>query len=243
MGISLPTRSALFVATDLAHFETDDPDAYAADVVVCGKCHRRLDAAYYAWLRHRVALAKKALDAGRLAQATFDTVRAQFNAVHAWAVGHLGETALLDAVKTLDPKTYVPPRADDDDDFAGPRVRAMPPRGPRGFLFPAQGAWPFTEPVAADAVAKVDAIRDQALALGWTERSLYQNRGAFRFPYGQDYGVVCFLDDGATVVAVSRESITIQHARGNALRFSNPDIEQPWRRRAGQAPAVSAAAT
>ena len=88
---------ALFVATDLDSFETDTPEVLAEDVTVSGRCYRRLDPAYYAWLRRQVALAKKALDGGKLAAAVFDSLRVAFNAVHAWAVKHLGEAALLAA--------------------------------------------------------------------------------------------------------------------------------------------------
>jgi len=221
---------ALFVATDLERFETTDPDAYAADVAISGRCYRRLDPPYYAWLRRSMALAKKALDAGRLAATVFETLRAKFNEIHAWAVARFGEAALLAAAKAFDPKTYVPPRADDDD-IAGSRV-PVAPSGPTGFHFPARGAWPCTEPVAADAIAKIDAIRENALALGWSEAALYQNRGHLRFPVGDEYGLVCFLGDDATIESVARDAVTIRHVRGNALRFHNPDVEPPWRRAA-----------
>jgi hypothetical protein len=67
----------------------------------------------------------------------------------------------------------------------------------------------FLHPVSAAAVRQVDAIRDAALALGWTEAQLYQNRGRFTFPCGQDYGVVCHLARGARVGLVTAEAIEI----------------------------------
>src|SRR5882724_3352623 len=100
MGESQGAR-ALFVATDLERFETSDPDVYAADVAVSGRCYRRLDPPYYAWLRRSMALAKKALDAGRLAAAVFETLRAKFNEIHAWAVARFGEAVLVAAAKAF----------------------------------------------------------------------------------------------------------------------------------------------
>jgi hypothetical protein len=223
------TGPALFVATDLDSFETDRPEILAEDVTISGRCYRRLDPPYYAWLRRKVALAKKALDAGRLAAAVFELLRAAFNAVHAWAVKHLGEAALVSAARTFDPVRYVPPKADDDD-LAGSRcVAPRDPSSPLGHRFPAQAAWPLTEPVTADAVAKVDAIRDRALALGWPEDALYRNRGELRFPYGGEYGLVCFVGGDARIGEVTRETITIERARGPATSFPNPDVSQPWR--------------
>jgi len=228
-----PPAPSLFVATDLDSFETSDSQLYAADVTICGRAYRRLDPPYYAWLRRQTAAAKWALDTGRLSATAFDAVRTAFNAVHAWAVLAFGEAALVAAAKAFDPKSYVPPRTEDDDDLAGSAASRLPrPDRPTGFLFPARGAWPCTEPVPPDAVAKVNAIREEAFALGWTENGLYRNRGELRFPYGHEYGLVCFVGGDATIESVERDAVTIRHARGNALRFPNPDVEQPWRRAA-----------
>jgi hypothetical protein len=81
-------------------------------------------------------------------------------------------------------------------------------------------------------VAKVDAIRDEAMACGWSEARLYQNQGRFRFPCGQDYGLVCFVDEDREIGAVTKQSIEIIHGantpRPSTLRFHNPDVSQPW---------------
>jgi hypothetical protein len=98
-------------------------------------------------------------------------------------------------------------------------------------LFPEDGNQPFTERVSPWAVAKVDAIRDQALALGWSRRRLYQNRGQFRFPCGDEYGLVCFIGETQHIGEVTRQYIEIigPPLRENRLRFYNPDVPQPWR--------------
>jgi hypothetical protein len=222
VGTSPPPGTTLFVSPDLTYFETASPGSYADDVTVSGVPHRRLDAAYYAWLRHKMDLARRAVAARRLSAATFEGLRERFNVLHALAVGRLGAPALAAAVKSFDPRRYEPPRP--DDDLGGARVRAArPPAGPSGHAFPASGDWRFTEPVDADAIAKVDAVRDAAIALGWTEAGLYGNRGHLRFPYARGYGLVCFLDGDAAIGEVTRESIEIVRQRGARTRFRNPD--------------------
>ncbi len=235
MGTCSSGDPALWVGTDLDHFTSEPPHVFADDVVISGRCYRLLDPAYYAWLRHKMAVAKRAADAGRLARAPFEVFRRRFNEVHDWALAHLGEPALLVAVEALDPATYEPPRGDDDgfaDVFTGSSP-SSPDGGRGGHAHPASGSWPFAEPVSPDAVAKVDAIRDEAVAKRWSEAALYQNRARIAFPCGGDWGLVCFLSGDSTIASVSREAITIEHARGSTLRFSNPDVEQPWRRRVG----------
>lgn len=221
---------ALFVATDLDSFEVAADAPYAADVTISGRAYRRLDPAYYAWLRRQMATAKRAFDAARLAPAAFDAIRTAFNAVHAWAVRHLGEAVLVAAARSFDASTYEPPRPDDDLPGSGARLRPTAPRNPSGHAHPVGGDWPFTEQVSVDAVAMVDAVRVEAIALGWSEAALYRNRGNLRFPYGDAWGLVCFLDAGATVGAVTREAITICRRRSSTTRFPNPDVAQPWRR-------------
>ena len=71
----------------------------------------------------------------------------------------------------------------------------------------------------------VDAIRDQALALGWSEAALYQNRGRYCFPVGGDYGLVCFLHDGREIGQVTRESIEIVMPSGSRLRHYGPHFQ------------------
>ncbi len=117
-----------------------------------------------------------------------------------------------------------------------PRMTILPPARPIGpeverYLFPKDGDYGFVEKVLPSAVAKVDAIRNQALALDWRERRLYQNRGQLRFPYGEDYGLVCFIGEAHRIAEVTKQYIEIisPPPRENRLRFYNPDAPQPWR--------------
>jgi hypothetical protein len=76
----------------------------------------------------------------------------------------------------------------------------------------------------------VDAIRKQAQSLGWAEARLYQNRGRFAFPCGQDWGLVCFVGHGDALGEITETHIEIIHdcsGRRNPLRFANSDVWPP----------------
>ena len=104
--------TALRVATDLRHVQVDDSHGHPQDVIHEGTVYRRLDALFYAWLRRRMERAKKAHDAGKLNRQTWETLRERFNAIHEWALSHIGEKALVDAIASLDEKSYPSPRHD-----------------------------------------------------------------------------------------------------------------------------------
>lgn len=229
--------TVLYVATNLECWETATPHYHTLDISIDKTCFRRLDPDYYAWLKYKMALAKKAADLGRLSSSAFETLRTRFNVIHTWAIEHYGEDELLSAVQTLDPKTYSPPVLETfGQDNWPPPVQPVPEKTPPAvpqYLFPKEGEWRFTQQVPPTAVAKVDAIRDKALSLGWNEARLYQNRECLRFPYGQDYGLVCFVDGNVRIGEVTRQSIEIvgTTSQHNRLRFYNPDVDQPWLRR------------
>ena len=100
------------VASDLRHIAVDNTGDQPRDVIHGDAVYRLLDAPYYAWLRRRMDRAKKAFDAGKLPQATWQTLRQRFNEINAWAVAHIGEPALVDALTNLDEKSYPLPRHD-----------------------------------------------------------------------------------------------------------------------------------
>ena len=217
--------SFLYVSTELDTWETRTPEP--DQDAICERCgYRRLDPEYYAWLRHRMEVAKQARERGRLAAAQYQELRGRFNAVHFWATAHFGEASLLAAVRALDPKAYQPPRVQDWE----PTPQSEPVPAAR-HLFPAHGDWRFTENVSPEAVAQVDALRDQALSLGWTEATLYQNRGHLCFPTGDTYGLVCFLQGGCVIGEVTVRSIEVISSHGSRLRHYNRDVQQPWIRR------------
>jgi len=210
-------RMDLFVSTALEYWSTGQGIAFARDVQIDDTAYRRLDPEYYAWLRSRMMLAKRAMAAGQLDAAAFEDLRIRFNAIHKWAVDHFGEDLLLEAVRTLRAGEYQPPVAEDDKPCA-PLQRE--PRSAAHHIRP-------------EAHVMVDAIRDQALALGWTLEALYRTRERFRFPLGDEYGLVCFLGAEDRIGRVTADSIEIigPPPQGFCSHFYNPDAEHPWKRR------------
>jgi hypothetical protein len=66
--------SLLYVSTALETWETSTPEPNQD--AVCERCgYRRLDPEYYAWLRHRMELAKRARTSGRLPAVSFGEAR------------------------------------------------------------------------------------------------------------------------------------------------------------------------
>ncbi len=106
-GEVAPDYHFLMVATSLDSWEADDP-RFGHEVML-DVCYRQLDAAYYAWLRHRTENARNTHEAGALDDATFNTIRERFNAIHAWAVRHIGDEALRRAIRITNVKSYVSP--------------------------------------------------------------------------------------------------------------------------------------
>jgi hypothetical protein len=202
--------TSLLVSTALDTWTTGQPEIFARDVQINDTAYRRLDPEYYAWLRSRMNLAKLAAGAGRLSPDAFDELREKFNAVHEWAVAHFGEERLREAVRNLDARNYTPPVAEPDK--------------------PVRPA-PAAEHIAFDPVAMVDAIRDQALSLGWTEQSLYGTGGTTRALFGKACGLANLLKATDQIGEVTRQSIEIILASGVRQHFYNPDVEQPWIRR------------
>jgi len=180
-------------------WRTNQPQGIARDFQINDTCYRRLDPQYYAWLRSRMHMAKLSAAAGRLAQESFEELRAKFNAIHGWATGQFGEDCLLDAIDNLDAREYQPPVAEP----------WQPHRPWPSVSSGNDGGHVFAHHVSERATALVHDIRDRALALGWTHEALYQSHGRLRFPFGQDYGLVCFIGVEDRIGDVAADAIEI----------------------------------
>jgi len=247
----LPRPAALYVATTLDFWVAKDGHHYAPDVGIYGVAYRRLDPEYFAWLKTRVDIANRAAKAGQIGEGQLADLTAKFGAIETWAIEQFGEEALHAANQPANTKRYVPPSMDalerllspgTNDPFAAPpRVAAQerpcgtPAEPPeyQGHVYPTEGTWRALRPVGEEAIAKVDAIRDQAISLGWSPAQLYQNRGNLTFPCGQDYGLVCHLGSGERLGEITRPSIEIvgPPPRETITRFYNWEVEQPWMKR------------
>ena len=97
----------LFVATNLDSWEADDV-RFGYEVML-DVCYRQLDASYYAYLRCKMTQAKERHESGKMKPELFQELRTRFNTIHDWAVKHIGEKTLLQAMQTTNVKSYIPP--------------------------------------------------------------------------------------------------------------------------------------
>lgn len=214
------TKAAITYVSSRLDIETCMVDSNQQDDLnLQGICYRRLDPAYFAWLRKQIINAQKANKAGRLTNEQWETLKAKFLKLHSLALTLFSEDTLKDAICNFDSHPYQPP-------IDSGSV-------PSDWLYPAkQGCWKQSHSVTSQALAMVDAIKAKAMAKGWSEASLYQNRGMYRFPLGDDYGLICHLEGNRTIGMITEKSIEIiSHGKSgqqSVMKFYNPDVNQPW---------------
>lgn len=210
--------SPIWVSTDLFFLTPRDPEALARDLQIDQRCYRRLDPEYFAWLKVRMHALRAAVIAGRVSGVAFEAIRLRFNEVQAKAIAMLGDAALLRAVRALDVERYRPPMVEQREPSTLRNARPEP--------------HPCHERIVR-ARGLIDAIRDQALALGWTLERLYFHEGFDGRRLTTRSGLICFIGPTHQIGEVTRESIEIigPPTREVRTRFYNPDVEQPWRRR------------
>jgi hypothetical protein len=206
----------LFVATDL---DAQQLGGKASDIVHGGKIYRRLSPDYFAWLRSRMQTAQAAFRNKQLLPAKWNALRQRFNFIQEQAIALFGKRALKMACENLDVSQYMPPKIQ--------RTETA-----QRWLYPKNETLPFAADVDSCAVAKVDAIRIQAMDLGWTEAQLYQNQGRLRFPCGEHYGLICFVRGDRNISGMTESYIEIIHGAGTSrehvLKFHNSKVSQPW---------------
>ena len=196
----------LFVSSSLDTWMPTRPEVFASDVQLDDTVYRRLDPEYYAWLRSRMLTAKRFALGGQLSSEAFDTLRNRFNQIHLWAMAHLDKASLSAAVRASDVSIYRAPAIEQ-------------PITPR--------ATPAPATASPEALAMVDAIREQALGLGWKEERLY----AAGKPLCPQSGLAAYLNPGDRIGEVTREYIQVILRSNIYQRFYNPDTDQPWVRK------------
>jgi len=215
-----------YVATDLNLIELDQSTATSVDVDHNGKTYRRLDPQYLAWLRSRMVAAQAAHRSSKLSTSAWENLRSKYNPILKHAIKKFGNRTLQNMFMEFDPKSYQPPR----------NMEKAKKLHKRTWIYP-EGDWSYMEPVSYEALAKVNAIRDEAISKGWSETKLYQNRGRYRFPFGQDYGLICYVDGKKKIGAIAPQHIEIIHnpesSRQKVLKFYNPCVPQPWTSKEG----------
>jgi hypothetical protein len=162
---------------------------------------------------------KAAHKAGRVPQVAFDELRTRFNELQENAIALFGEKAIQDAMRALRVAEYRPPAPDAFSGRSGAKEHAVSDRAAR----------PDGARSRAGAEAAVDAVRDQALELGWTRESLY-GRSTSSEAGNQQCLTSALRRTGTRIGQVTRQWIEIigPPPRENILRLYNPDVEQPW---------------
>jgi hypothetical protein len=217
----------LFVSTSLQSWETSKPHLLARDVQINDTVFRRLDPEYFAWLRSRMTVAKRALSAGAIPPEVFECLRERFNQLQERAIATFGKPALKDAVRQLAGRRYHPPKIR----LSELRAIAQQPSAS------ANGARPDGARPRVAAEAAVDAVRDRALKLGWTSESLF-GCSAPGIPGIRCDLVTAMCRPGTRIGQVTRQwiEITGPPPHENILRLYNPDVEQPWVKHVGPRP-------
>lgn len=178
--------TGLFVATNLESWETDDPHYFADDIEVCGTLYRRLDLAYYVWLRIAMVKLYRMNHKGIIDPHVYEMARDAFEPIRDFALKTFGEDRVALAIKHGLAPDYVPPMPSKPSEPA--------------FLYPKEGDFPYFREVSPEALIRMDAECEKLEAQGYTRAQLYQNRSRFAWPYGPDWGLVCFFyDNGITM--------------------------------------------
>lgn len=210
---------ALYASTSLKTLLRTVKNPATGDVTHDGQTYRKVDPMFWAWLKTRMEKAEAAHKAGKLSQSQWDALRTGFNQVQAYALETYGKDALRQALKEIKHTQYRPPIT------TVPEEAHITPEPE--WKYPPHGEYKAFESVTLQAVRQVESIKDKALAHGWSMAGLFQNRGNFTFPIGQDWGLVCFLQDDRQIAGITENFIEIIHAerngRTNTLKFQNPD--------------------
>ena len=204
-----------WVSTDLSTLALNGPLPNTEDVIRGSKAFRRLSPDFFLWLEKRfvgfqrkMKLAGKENDETAFFAARFDSIRESAHAnytpeVFAAARMRLSHVTLESPNQVTDLPTRI-----------------------SNFDFPASGEFPCRKQVTFHALGEVDAIRDEALNLGWTDTQLYGTRGRFTFPCGPGYGVVCFIHRDQRIGQVAARHIEIVCSGGHSLHFYRKEVNQ-----------------
>lgn len=124
MTANVEQREALYVSTSMVTIVADETDYEKQGVVKFrnktlhleqeydGVNFRRLDPAYYAWIRSKVENIQRLHKSHNVSKEAWEVARSRFNRIHVWAVERYGVEALKEAYDDKDAiLKYIPPEA------------------------------------------------------------------------------------------------------------------------------------
>ena len=199
-----------YVSTDLRMVELTARGAKCQDMIIEGTSYRRLDAQYFVWIERRIELARNAAKDGKISDEALQNLMSQFLQIKDWVDENIENRFLTAARNLFENASYRPPPAA----LPKPKV-VIEPEPFRSYRYPENGHWEHTVPIDPDVVKIIDSIRDEALSKGWTEASLYQNRG--HFIAGKWYGLICILDKTDQIENIDEDLIYIRTFKGSAV--------------------------
>lgn len=218
--------TATFVSTSMT-VETKGAQHIDSELIYIGDTvHYRLTPLFWAYLRHAFNNATRACEAGKLDAGTYSELLDRISRIYNMAVAQFGEADIKSAEQSFTPAKWkrhcerlaqgtTPIENEFDTDTGVPTGT---------YRYPADGTGAY-HPVSKTALALVDAIRDKAIAAGWTMNQLYRNVGIAN----RDWGLVCYIGPDDRIGEITRQSIEIAHPRAShTLHFYNNEVEQPW---------------
>lgn len=218
---------ATFVSTSMTVVTKDVQHIDSELIYIGDTAHYRLTPLFWAYLRHAFNNATLACESGKLDGSTYSELLSRISNIYNAALAQYGEADLKDAERAYTPakwKRHCERLAQGtmpvNDEFDTDTLSA--PTG--AYRYPADGTGAY-HPVSKTALALVDAIRDKAIAAGWTLPQLYRNVGIAN----RDWGLVCYIGPDDRIGEIARQSIEIVHPRAShTLHFYNHEVEQPW---------------
>jgi len=226
----------IFAATDMTTVIRKECPANQGTVIDNGKCYRRLTPEYWAWFNHKYHLMEQALTNGKISEEMFEAILDRISKLYNHALALFGEEMLDNAVRTTDVRKLDELIKRENADAGGNPGNVGARRSIPSLVVEREGNTPVApkrrQPQVNPAAAKVDAIREQALALGWTRDQLYREDGiAYR-----DWGLVRFLDPDDEIGEITDKRIKIINRKtGKSLHFYNHCVDQSWIRKSSEA--------
>jgi hypothetical protein len=218
---------ATFVSTSMTVVNRGESYGGREIVYDNGIAHYRLTPLFWSYLRHAFNNATRACEVGKLDASTYSELLNRISRIYNMTLAQFGEDAVKSAEQTFTPtkwKRHCEGLAKPQELAIAENTHCAMPMPSSAYRYPenATGAY---HPVSKTAIALVDAIREKALALGWTMNQLYRNTGMAH----RDWGLVCYLGPDDKIGKIDRQSIEIVHPRASqSLRFYNHEVEQPW---------------
>ena len=207
-------QSIPYVSTDLRMIELTTREARNQDMLIDGTTYRRLDAQFFIWIEGRMELARKAAQNGKISDDAIQALLSRFQQIKDWVDENIDGRNLVAARRLFESANYSPPPA------------ALPkPEPAKPFLYPTTGNWQYTVSIDPEVVKIIDSIRDEALSKGWSEASLYQNRG--HFIAGKWYGLICILDKTDRIERIDEDIIYIRTFKGSAIPSEGEIVKFP----------------